>query len=127
MMKKIAKLITVLELIVAVVMYFTVAYHFEHDAMIMKILPGTDFTATLLRLSIYIIPGINVICAFFGIVFSTRGLLSFIGVLEILAGVMTLYFKGNSLMMQNMGILMIAMGLIFIPCVLLYKRDKKEK
>lgn len=126
-MKKIAKLITVLELIVAVVMYFTVAYHFEHDAMIMKILPGTDFTATLLRLSIYIIPGINVICAFFGIVFSTRGLLSFIGVLEILAGVMTLYFKGNSLMMQNMGILMIAMGLIFIPCVLLYKRDKKEK
>lgn len=126
-MKKIAKLITVLELIVAVVMYFTVAYHFEHDAMIMKILPGTDFTATLLRLSIYIIPGINVICAFFGIVFSTRGLLSFIGVLEILAGVLTLYFKGNSLMMQNMGILMIAMGLIFIPCVLLYKRNKKEK
>ena len=127
MMKKIAKLITVLELFVAVVMYFTVAYHFEHDAMIMKILPGTDITATLLRLSIYIIPGINIICAFFGIVFSTRGLLSFVGVLEILAGVLTLYFKGKSLMMQNMGILMIVMGLIYIPCVLLYKRDKKEK
>jgi len=126
-MKKIAKFITIVELIVAVVMYFTVAYHFEHDAMIMKILPGTDFTATLLRLSIYIIPGINIICAFFGIVFSTRGLLSFVGVLEILAGVLTLYFKGKSLMMQNMGILMIVMGLIFIPCVLLYRRDKKEK
>ncbi|MBR2534106.1 MAG: hypothetical protein IKE50_04935 [Erysipelotrichaceae bacterium] len=127
MMKKIAKFITIVELIVAVVMYFTVAYHFEHDAMIMKILPGTDFTATLLRLSIYIIPGINIICAFFGIVFSTRGLLSFVGVLEILAGVLTLYFKGKSLMMQNMGILMIVMGLVFIPCVLLYRRDKKEK
>ena len=127
MMKKIAKFITVVELIVAVVMYFTVAYHFEHDAMIMKILPGTDFTATLLRLSIYIIPGINIICAFFGIVFSTRGLLSFVGVLEIMAGVLTLYFKGKSLMMQNMGILMIVMGLVFIPCVLLYRRDKKEK
>lgn len=127
MMKKIAKFITIVELIVAVVMYFTVAYHFEHDAMIMKILPGTDFTATLLRLSIYIIPGINIICAFFGIVFSTRGLLSFVGVLEILAGVLTLYFKGKNLMMQNMGILMIVMGLVFIPCVLLYRRDKKEK
>ncbi len=127
MMKKIAKFITIVELIVAVVMYFTVAYHFEHDAIIMKILPGTDFTATLLRLSIYIIPGINIICAFFGIVFSTRGLLSFVGVLEILAGVLTLYFKGKSLMMQNMGILMIVMGLVFIPCVLLYRRDKKEK
>ena len=126
-MKKIAKFITIVELIVAVVMYFTVAYHFEHDAMIMKILPGTDFTATQLRLSIYIIPGINIICAFFGIVFSTRGLLSFVGVLEILAGVLTLYFKGKSLMMQNMGILMIVMGLVFIPCVLLYRRDKKEK
>ena len=126
-MKKIAKLITVLELFVAIAMYFVVAYHFEHDAVIMKILPGTDFSATLLRLSIYIIPGINVICAFFGIVFSTRGLLSFIGVLEILAGVLTLYFKGNSMMMQNMGILMIVMGLIYIPCVLLYRRDKTEK
>ena len=126
-MKRTAKLITILELFVAAVMYFTVAYHFEHDVMIMKILPGTDFTATLLRLSIYIIPGINVICAFFGIVFSTRGLLSFIGVLEILAGVLTLYFKGNSMMMQNMGVLMIVMGLIYIPCVLLYRRDKTEK
>ena len=124
MMKRTAKLITILELFVAAVMYFAVAYHFEHDAVIMKILPGTDFTATLLRLSIYIIPGINVICAFFGIVFSTRGLLSFTGVLEILAGILTLYFKGNSMLMQTMGLLMIFMGLIYIPCVLLYRREK---
>ena len=126
-MKKIAKLITIIELFVAVIMYFAVAYHFENDPLIMRILPGTDLEATLLRLSIYIIPGINIICAFFGIVFSIRGLLTFTGVLEILAGILTLYFKGKSLMMQNMGILMIVMGAIYIPCVLLYKRDKTEK
>lgn len=124
-MKKIAKLITIIELLVAVVMYFVVAYHFEHDSLIMRILPGTDFTATLLRLSIYIIPGINLICAFFGIVFSTKGLLTFVGILEILAGILTLCFKGKSLVMQNMGLLMIVMGLIYIPCVLLYRKDKK--
>ena len=126
-MKKIAKLITVIELFLAVIMYFVIAYHFEHDAVIMKILPGTDFYATLLRLSIYIIPGINIICAFFGIVFSTRGLLTFIGLLEILAGVLTLNFMGESMLMQNMGLLMVALGIIFIPCVLLFRRKKTEE
>ena len=126
-MKKIAKLITVIELFLAVIMYFVIAYHFEHDAVIMKILPGTDFYATLLRLSIYIIPGINIICAFFGIVFSTRGLLTFTGLLEILAGLLTLNFKGESMMMQNMGLLMVALGIIFIPCVLLFRRNKTEE
>ena len=126
-MKKIAKLITVIELFLAVIMYFVIAYHFEHDRVIMKILPGTDFYATLLRLSIYIIPGINIICAFFGIVFSTRGLLTFTGLLEILAGLLTLNFKGESMMMQNMGLLMVALGIIFIPCVLLFRRNKTEE
>ena len=74
MNKQIAKIISVLELIVAVVMYFAVAYQFDNDPIIMKILPYTDFEATLLRLSIYIIPGINIIAGFFGITFNTSSL-----------------------------------------------------
>ena len=96
MNKQIAKIISVLELIVAVVMYFAVAYQFDNDPIIMKILPYTDFEATLLRLSIYIIPGINIIAGFFGITFNTKGILCFAGVLELLAAYLTLYFKGKS-------------------------------
>ncbi len=127
MNKQIAKIISVLELIVAVVMYFAVAYQFDNDPIIMKILPYTDFEATLLRLSIYIIPGINIIAGFFGITFNTKGILCFAGVLELLAAYLTLYFKGKSDLMNFMGIAMIIMGVLFIICVLTLKDPKKVK
>ena len=126
MNKQIAKIISVLELIVAVVMYFAVAYQFDNDPIIMKILPYTDFEATLLRLSIYIIPGINIIAGVFGITFSTKGILCFAGVMEILGGIMTLYFKGISDFMNKMGILMIALGIVFIICVLISKEPQQD-
>ena len=127
MNKQIAKIISVLELIVAVVMYFAVAYQFDNDPIIMKILPDTDFEATLLRLSISIIPGINIIAGFFGITFNTKGILCFAGVLELLAAYLTLYFKGKSDLMNFMGIAMIVMGVLFIICVLTLKDPKKVK
>ncbi len=127
MNKQIAKIISVLELIVAIVMYFAVAYQFDNDPIIMKILPYTDFEATLLRLSIYIIPGINIIAGFFGITFNTKGILCFAAVLELLAAYLTLYFKGKSDLMNFMGIAMIVMGVLFIICVLTLKDPKKVK
>ncbi|MBR3005472.1 MAG: hypothetical protein IKH68_02345, partial [Erysipelotrichaceae bacterium] len=106
---------------------FAVAYQFDNDPIIMKILPYTDFEATLLRLSIYIIPGINIIAGFFGITFNTKGILCFAGVLELLAAYLTLYFKGKSNLMNFMGIAMIVMGVLFIICVLTLKDPKKVK
>lgn len=126
MNKHIAKTISVLELVAAVIMYFAVAYQFDNDPMIMKILPYTDFEATLLRLSIYIIPGINIIAGIFGITFNTKGILCFAGVLELLAAYLTLYFKGKSALMNVMGIVMIVFGVLFIICVLTLKDPKKE-
>ena len=130
MFKKIARFICILELIVAVVMYFTIAWQFDNDKLIMKILPHTDFEATLLRLSIYIIPGINIIAGVFGITFCTKGILIFAGVLEILNGILTLYYKGASDFMNFMGIAMIVIGIIFIICIIFakdLKTDKKKK
>ncbi|MCR4634267.1 MAG: hypothetical protein K5648_09095 [Erysipelotrichaceae bacterium] len=126
MNKHIAKTISILELIVALIMYFAVAYQFDNDPVVMKILPHTDFEATLLRLSIYIIPGINIIAGIFGITFNTKGILCFAGVLELLAGYLTLYFKGKSDLMNVMGILMIVFGVLFILCVLTLKGPGKE-
>ena len=121
MTRNIAKTICVLELIMAVVMYFVVAYQFENDRIIMNMLPSTDFEATLLRLSIYIIPGLNIVAGLFGITFSTRGILVFAGVLEIIAGLITQYYQGKNQFMNAMGITMIVMGILFIICVLLIK------
>ena len=121
MFKKIARFICILELIIAVVMYFAIAYQFDNDRIIMKILPHTDFEATLLRLSIYIVPGINIIAGVFGITFCTKGILIFAGVLEILNGILTLYYKGASDLMNTMGIMMIVIDIIFIICIIFAK------
>ena len=126
MFKKIARFICILELIIAVVMYFAIAYQFDNDRIIMKILPHTDFEATLLRLSIYIVPGINIIAGVFGITFCTKGILIFAGVLEILNGILTLYYKGASDLMNTMGIMMIVIGIIFIICVIFAKDLKSD-
>ena len=108
--KKIIKLIGLCELVIAVIMYFAIGYHFDHDRMIMRILTHTDFEATILRLTIYIIPGINIICGTFAIVFFTDALLLFTGLLEVFAGWLTLYFKGTGEFLNVMGIIIIVLG-----------------
>ena len=128
MNKKIARFISVAELIIAVIMYFAVAYQFDNDPVIMAILPDTDFEATLLRLSIYIIPGINTISGIFGITFNTKGILCFAGLLEILAGYLTLYFSGKSDLMYTMGIIMMVFGVLYIICILsIRNKDRVPK
>ena len=127
MNRKIAAFISVSELVIAVIMYFAVAYQFDNDPIIMRILPDTDFEATLLRLSIYIIPGINIISGIFGITFNTKGILCFAGLLEILSGYLTLYFKGKSDLMNTMGIIMIVSGILFMISILTIRDGKKEK
>ncbi len=125
MNRKIARTIPIIEMLIAIIMYFTVAYQFDNDPIIMKILPHTDFEATLLRLSIYIIPGLNIISSIFAITFNTRGILIFAGVVEILSGILTLYYQGKSVLMNVMGIIMIVLGALFI-IVILTIRDLKK-
>ncbi len=128
MRRNIVKTICVAELLIAIVMYFVVAYQFDHDAIINDMLPSTDFEANLLRLSIYIIPGLNIVSGVFGITFCTRGILVFAGLLEVLAGFITLHYKGNNDFMNFMGYLMIVMGVIFIICILTIRElDLKKK
>ena len=128
MRRSIVKVICVAELLIASVMYFVVAYQFDHDAIINDMLPSTDFEANLLRLSIYIIPGLNIVSGVFGITFCTRGILVFAGLLEVLGGMITLHYRGNNSFMNFMGYLMIAMGIIFIICILTIKDlDLKKK
>ena len=128
MRRNIVKAICVAELLIAIVMYFVVAYQFDHDAIINDMLPSTDFEANLLRLSIYIIPGLNIVSGVFGITFCTRGILVFAGLLEVLGGMITLHYRGNNGFMNFMGYLMIAMGIIFIICILTIRDlDLKKK
>lgn len=126
MTRRTLQTIAVIELILAIVMYFAIAYHYDHDLLIMRIMANTDFQATVLRLSIYIVPGLNIICCLFIAVFSTKGILCLDGLLEILGGLITLYFKGKSSFMNIAGILMIIFGILTILCTLFMRKQSKE-
>ena len=127
MNKKILKVIALSELIISIIMYFLVAYQFDNDNLEKKIMPNTDLEATLLRLSIYIIPGINIISGIFKIFFSIKGILCFAAILEILSGILTLHFKGKNDFMNIMGIIIIVLGVISIILSLTLKSTKKTK
>lgn len=125
--KKILNVISVLELILVVVMYIVIAYHFDNDRTIIRMLSQITFESTLLRLLIYIVPGINLICGLFHIVFSTKGILIFSSVLEIVAGLLTQYFQGRNDLMNILGYVMIVFGVISILCVLFIRKNNKKK
>ncbi|MBR4461890.1 MAG: hypothetical protein IKS51_04850 [Erysipelotrichaceae bacterium] len=127
MSKKIISYISIAELFMAFIAYFAFAYHFETDPKIMRILANTDATATLLRLCIYIVPGINLINGMFGIIFSSKGLLFFVMLLEILAAYLTLSYTGKSDFMNVLGVIMIVLAILDIVCLIFHKPKKKEK
>ena len=108
-------------------MYIVIANHFDNDRIIVNILSHITFESTILRLLIYIVPGINLICGLFGIVFSTKGILIFSSILEILAGILTMYFKGRNDLMNIFAYVMIIFGIISIICILTYKQNKKKQ
>ena len=125
MNKNVLKVIAISEFIIALIMYFLIAYQFDNDAFIQEIMPHTNLEATLLRLSIYIIPAISIISSIFKIVFSSKGILCFAALLQILAGILTLYFKGDNSFMNFMGILIIVLAILSIILSLTLRNNKK--
>ena len=124
MSRKVINVISIIELLLTVIMYFVIANHFDSDRIITNTLSHITFESTVLRLLIYIVPGINLICGLFNVVFTTRGILTFSSILEIVAGALTLNFKGQNALMNVLGITMIVLGILSIICILTYKEDK---
>ena len=95
----------------------------------MEILANTDWTATLLRLCIYIIPSINLVNGMFGIIFSSKKLLAFVMLLEIWAGNLMIRYQGNNGIIGSLGYLMLAMAIVDLLCLITYdpRKDKQMK
>ncbi len=127
MNKKLIGFISILELFLAVIAYCAFAYFFETDPKIEMILANTDAQATLLRLCIYIVPGINLISGMFGIIFSSKRLLTFVMLLEILASYLTLSYTGNNSFMNVLGLIMLLLAILDLFCLIFYRPKKKLK
>ena len=122
MEKKVIKICSIIQILLSIVTYFSISSHFDADEEIFALLAHTDFIATMLRLSIYIVPGIHLLSGLYGLVFDEKKLLYIICVLEILSCALTFTFIGNSLYMFILSILGLVVSIIYFIAIVLIKK-----
>lgn len=123
MNKKIIKAMAILQMILCLVAYFSMSYHFNHDRVVYAMLEDTGFIATLLRLSLYIIPGIHLLSSLYGLVFDDKGMLILISIFELLACGLSFTFIGVSEYMLVLSIVSSSIALIYFIAVLTIKNN----
>jgi len=106
-------------MILALVAYFSISYHFDSDKTIFKLLANTDFIATMLRLSIYVVPGIHLLAGLYGLVFDDTKILLVISVIEVISSALSFTFIGNSTYMLVLSIIASVLALIYLINVII--------
>lgn len=125
--RRIVKIVSGLDIVLAIVIYFFIDTQFKTDYRISQLLETTNALSTLLRLSIYSIPGVHLICGLFGLVFSNKKLLFFIDGVQLLSVILMLIFlKGNSERMLYISLVSIGFVVIYFIGTLLIKNKPKR-
>lgn len=123
MAKKMIKLSCIIQVILAIVICFSISFSFGSDRLIMASLKRTDFISTLLRLTIFIIPSIHLIGGLFGLVFKTKQLLIASSIVELISAICLLIFlHGESLYMLCLAIITIVVVLIYLVGSIIYEQ-----
>lgn len=124
MMKKIFNTTCFIEFLLAIVLYFMINYAFENDPYIYRALASTKMDATLMRLSIYLVPGVYIIGSIFGLIFENKKLLVFMGVIEVIIAFVFqgAFYKNDGL--NTLSNILIIISIIHIISCLLIKTKK---
>ena len=126
MNKKIIKVMSVLQILLSIVAYISMVVHFDSDRSVFAMLAHTDFVGTMLRLGLYIVPGIHLLSGLYGLVFSDRNILLVIGIVELISCSLTFTFIGKSTYMLVLSIVSVVISLIYLINVLLIRNDKQK-
>ena len=114
MNKKIIKVMAVLQMLLAIVAYISMGYHFDNDRKIYRLLANTDFVATILRLALYAVPGIHLLSGLYGLVFSDKGILTIIAIVETISCGLSFMYVGSSQYMLILSIISTLISLIYL-------------
>lgn len=123
MNRKIIKVMAVLQMILAIVAYFSMVYHFDRDKKIFGLLANTDFIATILRLALYIVPGIHLLASLYGLVFSDKGILIVIAIVEAISCGLSFMYIGSSEYMLILSIISSSIAFIYLVCAITMKQN----
>ncbi len=123
MNKKPLRIIAAIEIVLATAFYFALSREFDSNETIMNFLAGTDAASTLLRLAIYVIPGIHLVCGAFGLTFFTKGILLLIGIIAFATALATYRFTGAFNVLHGLSMASLASSGLFVLLSLLMKKE----
>ena len=119
--KRIVKVISVLQLILCIVAYISMSIHFNEDIKVYSLLANTDFIGTMLRLSLYITPGIHLLSALYGLVFNDKKILLVICIIEIINCALSFTYIGSSQYMLTLSIISSVFAILYLTGILIQK------
>ena len=119
--KRVVKVMSVLQIIICFVAYFSMSIHFDNDDLVFKMLENTDFLGTFLRLSLYLIPGVHLLSGLYGLVFNDKKILIGMSIVELINSGIMFIFVGRSDYMLILAIVTSVIALLYFIGVLTIK------
>lgn len=125
--KRIVKVMSVLQIILCLVAYFSMSIHFDNDDLVFKMLENTDFLGTFLRLSLYLIPGLHLLSGLYGLVFNDKKILIGMSIVELINSGLMFIFIGRSEYMLILAIVASVIAVLYFIGVLTTKYNYNKK
>ena len=119
--KRVLKVMSVLQIIICFVAYFSMSIHFDNDDLVFRMLENTDFLGTFLRLSLYLIPGVHLLSGLYGLVFNDKKILIGMSIVELINSGIMFIFVGRSDYMLILAIVTSVIALLYFIGVLTIK------
>lgn len=121
--KKIVVVSSIVHIALALVIYITIAYQLSANKLLMDILANTDVKATLLRMSLYVLPGLYLLGGLFGLVFNTKPLLVFMGLLMAFSSIFMLNISYTNGFMRFIAIFTLIFAITYILGTIISKKE----
>ena len=121
MNRKVIKAVSVIQIFLCIVSYISMSVHFNTDYKIYALLENTDFVGTILRLSLYIVPGIHLLSGLYGLVFKDKKILLIICIFEVVSSALSFLFVSKSEYMLVLSIVSLLLSLAYLASILTIK------
>ena len=121
MNRKVIKAVSVIQIFLCIVSYISMSVHFNTDYKIYALLENTDFVGTILRLSLYIVPGIHLLSGLYGLVFKDKKILLIICIFEVISSALSFLFVSKSEYMLVLSIVALLLSLAYLASILTIK------
>lgn len=124
--KKTMRFIAISSFVLSIVLFFALSVQFDNDPVLFAMLEKKDMISTFHRLAVYYIPGACMIGGMFALVFTTKKILIFMSLCQLLICFLLSGYIGKSVFMLSLLVIYTAISIIYLVCAIFYKSETKK-